>query len=345
MIDFLASVTTFAGRLPMVGDSDDGCVVRLAPEPGFSPHGSLIATGAVLFERPDLAAKAGALDSKTATLLGVESARRLAFLKQRGRAGFRPQIQFSESGYYLLGNAFETPDEVRLLVDAGTLGYLSIAAHGHADALAFTLDIGDREILVDPGTYAYHTDPAWRRYFRGTRAHNTVGIDGEDQSRQTGNFMWSDHARARCIEFQAGTGRQRFAGEHYGYQRLADPVVHRREIDFDPRAQSIEVTELLRCAGQHDACRAWHFSEHCQVERLGSGLKVVHGTTQVYFEPLEEPGRVEIHRGGGADQGGWISRSFGRKVPTTTVLWHSQVNGDTVLRTRITYQRSRFGSV
>jgi len=68
MVDFLASMTNVAGHMPMIGDADDGYVVRLAPEAGFSPHGSLIATGAVLFERPDLAAKAGAADSKTVTL-------------------------------------------------------------------------------------------------------------------------------------------------------------------------------------------------------------------------------------------------------------------------------------
>jgi hypothetical protein len=345
MVDFLASMTTFAGRLPMIGDGDDGCVVRLAPERGFSPHGSLIATGAVLFERPDLAAKAGALDGKTATLLGVEAVRRLAFLKQRGRAGFRPRTQFAESGYYLLGHAFETPDEVRLLVDAGSLGYLSIAAHGHADALSFTLDIGDKEILIDPGTYSYHTDPPWRRYFRSTLAHNTVGVDNEDQSLQAGSFMWSHHARARCIEFQAGTGRQRFVGEHYGYQRLADPVVHRREIVFDPDEQSIEVFDLLRCKGEHNARRAWHFAENCQVELVGACIKVVQGTTQVHLEPLEAPERVELHRGGGPEQGGWISRRFGSKAPCTTVLWHSAVRGDTVLRTRINYTRSRFGGL
>jgi hypothetical protein len=345
MVDFLASMTTFAGRLPMVGDGDDGFVVRLAPEPGFSAHGSLIATGAVLFERPDLAAKAGALDSKTATLLGVEAVRRLAYLKQRGRAGFRPHVQFSESGYYLLGSAFETPDEVRLLVDSGPLGYLSIAAHGHADALAFTLDIGDKEILVDPGTYSYHTDPQWRRYFRSTRAHNTITIDGQDQSVQAGNFMWTDHARARCIEFEAGASRQRFVGEHYGYERLADPLVHRREIVFDADQQSIDVIDLLRCAGEHDACQAWHFAENCQVENTDGGLKVTQGTATVYFQWSGESPRVEVHRGAEADQGGWISRHFGRKVPCTTVLWHSRVNGDTELRTRITYTRTRFSGV
>jgi hypothetical protein len=341
MIDFLASMSDVAGRLPMVGDADDGLVVKLAFEPGFSVHGSLIATGAVLFNRADLAAKAGALDGKTATLLGVEAVRRLAQLKVRGRHRFKPRQQFSESGYYLLGSGFDTPDEVRLLADAGPLGYLSIAAHGHADALSFVLNIGDREILVDPGTYSYHTDPTWRRYFRSTLAHNTVGIDGQDQSVQTGNFMWTRHARARCIEFDAGGDLQRFVGEHYGYERLEDPVVHRREIVLDARRQIIEVADLLRCEGQHEARRSWHFAEDCVVERVGPGIKVTSGLTQVVMESLDELTEVQVHRGGSAEQGGWVSRQFGRKQPGTTVHWYSRVTGQTTLRTRITWTRSR----
>jgi hypothetical protein len=341
MIDFLASMTDVAGRLPMVGDADDGYVVRLAPEPGFSAHGSLIATGAVLFNRADLAAKAGALDGKTATLLGVEAVRRLAQLKIRGRHRFRPRQQFAESGYYLMGTAFDTPDEVRLLVDAGPLGYLSIAAHGHADALAFTLNVGDREILIDPGTYAYHTEPSWRRYFRSTLAHNTVGIDGEDQSVQAGNFMWTQHARARCIEFDGGGDVQRFIGEHDGYARLEDPVIHRREIVLDTQRKVIDVTDTIRCEGEHVARRSWHFAEDCQVERVGTGLKVTSGLAQVYLEPAEPLQEFQIHRAGAADQGGWVSRRFGRKEPCTTVHWFARVTGQTSLRTRITYTRSR----
>jgi hypothetical protein len=343
MIDFLASMTDVAGRLPMVGDGDDGCVVKLAPEPGFSAHRSLIATGAVLFERPDLAAKAGTIDSKTVTLLGIAAARQLARLKERGRAGYRPRLQFTESGYYLLGHGLETPDEVRLLVDSGPLGYLSIAAHGHADALSFIFNVGDREILVDPGTYAYHTDPAWRRYFRSTRAHNTVEIDGEDQSVQAGNFMWTDHARARCVSIDTGGGAQRFVGEHDGYRRLADPVVHRREIAFDPQRCMVDVVDTLICGGQHRAARWWHFPESCTVEPAGRGLRVINGMSRVVFEPREDLDAVEIHRAGTAEQGGWISRSFGKKVPGTSVCWRSAVNGNTVLRTRITYTRLKPG--
>ena len=341
MIDFLASMTSVAGQLPMIGDADDGQVVSLATEPGFSAHASLIATGAVLFGRSDLAVKAGALDGKTVTLLGIDAVRRLATLKQRGRSGFRPRLQFSESGYYLMGSSFNTPDEVRVIADAGALGYLSLAAHGHADALSFVLNVGDREILVDPGTYAYHTDPTWRRYFRSTLAHNTVGIDDQDQSVQAGNFMWTNHAQARCIEFEVGTERQRFVGEHYGYQRLADPVVHRREIVCDTRRQVVEVTDMIRCDGEHRARRSWHFAEDCQVERVGNGLKVTAGHTQVFFEAGEELESAQLVHGGSATQGGWVSRSFGRKQPSTSVHWYSRVAGVTVLRTRISYTRAR----
>jgi len=341
MIDFLASLTDVAGRLPMVGDADDGQVVKLAAEPGFSAHGSLIATGAVLFNRADLAAKAGSLDGKTATLFGVEAVRRLAQLKIRGRHRFRPRQQFAESGYYLLGTAFDTPDEVRVLVDSGPLGYLSIAAHGHADALSFVLNVGDREILVDPGTYAYHTEPEWRRYFRSTLAHNTVGIDGQDQSVQFGNFMWANHARARCIEFDGGGEVQRFVGEHTGYRRLEDPVVHRRGIQLDTHRQLLEVTDMLFCEGAHDARRSWHFAEDCHVERTANGLRVTSGLAVVQLEALEELHEVQVHRAGTAEQGGWISRRFGVKQPCTTVHWYSRVNGETTLRTRITYTRSR----
>ncbi len=345
MTDFLASMTDAAGNLPMVGDADDGFVVRLAHEPGFSPHISLIATGALLFDRPDLAAKAGALDGKTVTLLGAEALQRFAPLRERGRSRFQPQRQFSESGYYLLGHSFDTPDEVRLLVDAGALGYLSLAAHGHADALSFTLGIGGRQVLVDPGTYAYHTDPAWRRYFRGTSAHNTVVIDGLDQSQQAGNFMWTDHARARCIEFDVSPQRQRFVGEHHGYERLRDPLVHRREIALDVAQGVIEVNDMLRCEGVHTARRCWHFAEDAEVRCDGHRLTITTGNVRVLMEPLEEPQRVEVFRGGTAEQGGWISRGFGRKRPCTTVVWQSQVSGVTELRTRLRCTRSRGGEL
>ena len=123
-------------------------------------------------------------------------------------------------------------------------------------------------------------------------------------------------------------------------QRLATPGAS-REIMLDSQRQLIEVTDVLRCEGSHDARRSWHFAEDCLVQAAGTGLKVTAGNTQVWLEPQEILTAAHVHRAGASDQGGWVSRQFGRKLPATTVHWHAAVNGQTTLRTRITWKRSR----
>jgi len=144
----------------------------------------------VLFARADFKAKAGAFDDKSRWLLGDEAAARFAALDARS-ARLPVRRDFPHAGYHVLGEGFETPREVRIVADAGPLGFLSIAAHGHADALSFTLSAGGCPILIDPGTFAYHTERRWRDYFRGTAAHNTVRIDGVDQSVSGGTMAIS----------------------------------------------------------------------------------------------------------------------------------------------------------
>ena len=87
-----------------------------------------------------------------------------------------------------------------LAFDHGALGSLSIAAHGHADALAIWLHLGDEAVFVGPGTYLYHGADAARDDLRGTAAHNTLNLDGEDQSRIIGPFAWSAHARTTLLQ-------------------------------------------------------------------------------------------------------------------------------------------------
>ncbi len=336
MTDYLASVMDVAGHVPMLGDADDGFAVRLVPLDSFCPYRSLIATGALIFERPDLARKAGGLDDKTRWLIGADADHRFSALIGAADGKYEPRRAFSETGLYLLGSAFETPDEIRMLVDAGPLGYLSIAAHGHADALSVVLNVAGREVLIDPGTYAYHTDPEWRRYFRGTRAHNTVSIDDTDQSQQAGNFMWSEHARARCTELAYGPRLQRFAGEHDGYLRLADPVAHKRTIEYDEPARTFVITDELEGHGSHEAARHWHFAEGLEptVDEKGTCTVRVgaYTVTVSSHHPVDD---VRVHREGAAGEGGWVSRSFGRKTPSASLEWRSRIEGNAMLVTRI----------
>ena len=73
----------------------------------------------------------------------------------------------------LLRTDDEQNPEIWCRCDGGPHGFLSIAAHAHADALSVEVRYGGVDVLADPGTYCYHGDPAWRSYFRSTIAHNT----------------------------------------------------------------------------------------------------------------------------------------------------------------------------
>ena len=253
----------------------------------------------------------------------------------------RCAARFPRAGYYILGERFETPAEVRIVADAGALGYLSIAAHGHADALAFTLSVGGRPFLVDSGTFAYHTEQAWRHYFRGTSAHNTVVVDGEDQSLFAGAFLWLQHAEVTVEEFMCSPGLQMLIARHDGYRRLADPVRHRRSWRYDPAGATLSVCDELLCAGTHTAEIFWHFAPQCQVTYADGLVRAESDGTRVEIE-LAGFLAVTLVRGrDGESPLGWVSSGFDLKAPATTAVFAGHIRGDTRLQSRLRILRSR----
>jgi hypothetical protein len=333
MLEYLASIMDAGGNVPMIGDADDGYVVRLDPRPAFCRYRSLLATGALLFGRGDLKAKAGALDDKTRWLLGAAGEEGYGAV-DASEAVLPVRRAFPEGGYYILGRDFETPREIRLVADAGALGYREIAAHGHADALAFTLSIGGQEFLVDPGTYAYHTEGDWRAYFRGTAAHNTVRIDGCDQSQPGGNFMWLRKARAACSRWHATATEDVFEGAHDGYRALADPVTHRRRIALAKAARRVTIDDRLEMAGEHTVEIFFHCHEDAVVREVANGFEIARGERRLRLT-LPAGGEVRRLCGSLDPIGGWVSRRFDRKQPAPTLVWSARVSGNRTLRSTL----------
>lgn len=347
MLEFIAAVMDAGGNVPMIGDADDAVMVRFSREPDFNVYRSLLATGAVLFEREDFACKAGRFDDKSRWLLGDGAAATFERLVappshgERGGGDAKRELKqtFPEGGYYILGSDFDRHEEVRIVADAGPLGYLSIAAHGHADALAFTLSAGGCEILIDPGTYAYHTQTKWRDYFRGTSAHNTVRVDDEDQSVIGGNFMWLRHAKAWCEQWKSDSARDLFVGMHDGYERLADPVAHRRLIEFDKQSRIIRVADTLVCKGSHRVEIFWHFAEACRVQAGGNEISAQCGHRSAVMTMPGCDWRPAILAGQEDPPMGWVSRRFDQKCHSFSVVWSGPIIGSTTLNTVIRLTR------
>lgn len=333
LAEFVAALMDAGGNVPMTGDADDAQMVRLAYEPGWSPYRSLLASCALLFDRGDFKRKAGRLDDKNRWLFGAEGGTRWDALA--AAAEEQPVMAFPQGGYYLMGSRFGTEREVRIVVDCAPLGYLSIAAHGHADALSFTLSAAGEELLTDPGTYAYHTQKAWRDYFRSTAAHNTVQVDGQDQSEIGGNFMWLRKANAKLLAHVPQGAVQVFEGEQDGYRRLGDAVLHRRKLDFDPASNVLVVLDTLECRGTHDVALHWHFAETCRVEGRAQALFALGRRSRLDMQCSFGDG-PELLRSSEAPLGGWISRRFDEKEGITTAVWRGRISGTTQIETRIT---------
>lgn len=348
MLEFLASIMDMDGNVPMIGDADDGMVARLMQGENKGRYRSSLATGAILFERSDFRVKAGELDDKTRWLLAVAGSAkagcRMPFdtLAQTTRP-LPVRQAFHEGGYYILGCDFETKDEIRLVADAGPLGYQRIAAHGHADALSFTLSVGGEELLIDPGTYAYHTQGPWRQYFRGTSAHNTVRVDGEDQSQPGGNFMWLKKAAAGCSHWRSSAAEDIFEGWHDGYRRLADPVTHQRRIILDKVGRRLSIEDFLEMAGEHEIELFFHCSERCRIERDGNNYLLTQGNQRLTLKLPEIPSaHHRLVSGSVAPILGWVSRRFDDKQPTTTIAWSARLRGSAILCSEMSLVRSDY---
>lgn len=154
----------------------------------------------------------------------------------------------------------------RITMDVGPLGYLSIAAHGHADALSVTVSIDGEGIIGDPGTGSYYRHPQWRSVMRGTRAHPTVSVDGQDQSVIGGPFLWSRHAHTRLkgIDLRAGV----VDAEHDGYTRLPGRVTHRRWLIAPPEDRVQLVIDLVTGTGAHEVRTSWPIHPSVEVLRV-----------------------------------------------------------------------------
>lgn len=320
MAEFVAALIDEHGDVPAIGDDDEGRVVQLSYARDFKVYRSLLATAAVLFRRNDFRGKAAAFDEKSFWLLGRSGAESFG----RGMDDRQGPTFFGEGGYALF-----TGGGAHVIVDFGPLGYLSLAAHGHADALSVLLDVRGRHILVDPGTYAYHTQKDWRAYFRGTSAHNTVRIDGLDQSVMGGNFMWLEKATVTMLDRDSHLIRAR----HDGYARLEPPAYHERTVSLSEERRELVIEDVIVGDGKHSVELFFHFHPDCTLEQVGGGYRVVNG--DVELQCLLDPSlpSVQVYRGSLQPVAGWYSTGYDRKIPSPTLVARGEIQGGARFRT------------
>ncbi len=334
MADSAAALLDERMRPPRQGDSDEGRALLLDPPAPNTWPAMLALAGALVgplswWPRPP----ASVASVMAGALAGARSdtGRQMA-----GRPARRPS-RFADAGVTLLRTSGQ--NEIWCRCDGGPHGYLSIAAHAHADALSVEVRYAGTDILADPGTYCYHGERQWRSYFRSTIAHNTVELGGRNQSSEGGPFMWARHAQAREIEVIDDGDIARWTAEHDGYASLDPPVVHRRSVLLDRASRSVDIIDEFE-GGAHDIRLAFHLGPDVEAE-LDESVATLRwpGPAEPAAARLELPPALiwSLCRGQVNPILGWYSPGLGRRVPAFSLVGSGRCVPGTPLATRLEF--------
>jgi hypothetical protein len=331
MLDAGTAVLDVGGRPPRQGDGDEGRAL-LVDDPAANPWTVALSGG-----RGALGGAPGWWPEFPESVLEVVLAA-LSRPPHLDRVRQRPD-RWPEAGVVLLRSRPVDGPEIWCWCDGGPHGFLSIAAHAHADALALELRHDGVELLVDPGTYCYHGEPLWRNWFRSTAAHNTVQIGGLDQSESGGPFLWTSQARSTTTRCEVGDlAVQCWAAEHDGYLRLPVPARHRRSVTLDSADRRLTVVDTLQTAGPVPLSLAWHLGPAVSVE-LAAGRALLDwpaGGRRRRAEICLPAGLSWTrHRGEEHPIRGWYSPGFARRVPSTSLIGIGNGSAETCLVTTI----------
>jgi len=228
-------------------------------------------------------------------------------------------VVFEKSGYTVI----RSYNGIHVTFDHGPLGMPPLYNHGHADALSITLTKNGKALLVDPGTYRYNGAPEWRTYFKGTRAHNTVTVDGLDQAVQETSFIWSKPYKTRLTVVKETNENLFLEAAHNGYARLKEPVWHKRTILFSDGTTFL-IKDNFSGNGVHTFELHYHLHPHASLKKENDWWIIENDKAGIFIRLLDGHDFV-VAKGQRDPLLGWYSPAYGIKEESLTL--HCTVRG------------------
>ena len=285
--EFLLHVQRPDGFIPALSDADTG------------NYSDLLELAASIFDRDDF------LYGATAGVLGQKPAETCP--------------SFAHCGYFIQRSGWnDFRNEKYLIFDCGPLGD---GGHGHYDLLNIEVAANGHPLIVDPGRFTYAEDASqWRRWFKGTAAHNTVCVDDLDQVPYRRGKPKGVLAEGRLLERLTTPDCDMLVGE------ARSPVydaIHTRRICFI-RGEYWLIVDSLRGQFAHKYDLRFHLSSaawnHCTR---------IDGPRNTGIRTPELALLCEPHRQPVLSQG-WISKQYGVKevAPVVSVVADECANAE-----------------
>ena len=226
MFEFLAKIIKPNGKIPMIGDVDNGRLIIFSNYSSWEVNDvrELLSLGGEYFNS-FLLKSSGAI--KKEDKLWIFNS-----LGDEEEKYYKESVKFDDGGYYILRN-----NDIYCFIRCGELSCRGQGGHSHNDQLSFELNIGGEDFIVDTGTGVYTADKNMRNLFRSTRLQNTVYIEGHEQNSFEKNnlFEMREETFAKCIKFEDTY----FEGYHQGYLKKLN-TIHKRIIKLKDKSIKIE---------------------------------------------------------------------------------------------------------
>ncbi|MEM3433401.1 MAG: alginate lyase family protein [Candidatus Methanomethyliaceae archaeon] len=240
MFDFVLYVLKPNGRMPQIGDNDNGRLHVLGKREILDMT-YLLTFAALFYDDPTYKIDEFGFAPEALWVFGPEAYERWNILPGRSVEELE-SYAFPEGGIYVMRYKRDY-----MVISCGPNGQGGIGGHAHNDKLSFELCIGGEDVIVDPGTYVYTLHPNWRNLFRSTAYHNTIVANYQDQNPISEDklFYLRDLTHCRCIVWENRPDKDLFIGKHEGYIRIRSKLGHIRKIEFMKNSRTWEITDYL----------------------------------------------------------------------------------------------------
>jgi uncharacterized heparinase superfamily protein len=211
-----------------------------------------------------------------------------------------------DSGYYVIRNKTSC-----MIIDGGKIGPDYQPGHGHCDLFSYELVLGHEKIIVDSGVYEYE-EGKMRNYCRSTKAHNTVMVDGKEQSEIWKSFRVARRAHPFDVALVKTGASVFFQGRHAGYRRLGDQIVHSRWIALIDGAFWLILDEISG-RGEHLTESFIHLHPKARISPAERGsIEIARNAEQLTVALF---GGAKMHQ-----RQHWYCPEFGLRHPNTVLV-------------------------
>jgi hypothetical protein len=311
MLRYVCAVLRPDGFAALIGDTDSGQVLPIDSHTA-DDRGYLLPLGAVFFHDSALNLPKQPIPQEVLWILGEQGVS--AYEKLPVLTNTISSQAFVSAGTYLLRDK-----DLFLLFNASGGESPGSGAHRHNDALSIEVSACGRAFIVDPGTYVYTADLRERHRFRSTAYHSTLQIDDIEQNvtNEGVPFVIGDEAHSRAISWELGEKIDSVVAENRGYERLAQPLRHRRKITFHKTERWWLVEDELLGKGEHAIAARFHFDTGLEIKRHSDNCVVAcdaRSGAQLFVCAIDLQQQVQFETQ-------FSSKHYGSKARSLSATW------------------------